>query len=50
MLHRVWRKGQDKPVVIQILLFEGSIETTIWNTVKTKKQLSDLFMSIKGEV
>ena len=50
MLHRVWRKGQAKPVTIDVLLFENSIETTIWNTVKTKKHLSDLFMSIKGEI
>lgn len=48
MIHRCWRKGQNKPVQIEVLLFAGSIEDKIWNAVQTKQKLNDLFMSIKG--
>ena len=48
MIHRCWRKGQVKPVQIEVLLFAGSIEDKIWNAVQTKQKLNDLFMSIKG--
>lgn len=48
MLHRVWRMGQTKPVQIDILTHKDTIETKIWNTVKNKERLADLFMSIKG--
>lgn len=48
MLHRLWRMGQDKPVKVEILTFKNTIETKIWNTVKNKETLADLFMSIKG--
>ena len=49
MLHRIWRRGQESECLIQILIFNGSIETKIWHTVMAKKKLADLFMSIKGE-
>lgn len=48
MLHRVWRQGQEKQTDIKILLFNNTIETTIWNAVNTKKKLADLFMMAKG--
>ena len=48
MLHRVWRMGQNENVKIDILTFENTIETKIWNTVRNKEKLADLFMSIKG--
>lgn len=48
MLHRVWRMGQTDDVVIDILIFEDTVETKIWNTVKNKEKLADLFMAIKG--
>lgn len=49
MLHRIWRRGQESECLIQVLIFNESIETKIWNTVMAKKKLADLFMSIKGE-
>lgn len=48
MMHRVWRIGQTEDVKIYILTFKDTIETQIWNTVKNKEKLSQLFMSIKG--
>lgn len=48
MLHRVWRMGQDENVSIKILIFKDTVETKIWNTVRNKERLADLFMSIKG--
>lgn len=48
MLHRVWRMGQDEEVTIDVLVFKDTVETKIWNTVKNKERLADLFMSIKG--
>ena len=48
MLHRVWRMGQTDQVNIDILTFKDTIETKIWNTVKNKEKLANLFMSIKG--
>jgi hypothetical protein len=48
MLHRVWRMGQDEDVQIDILTFKDTVETKIWNTVRNKEKLADLFMSIKG--
>lgn len=49
MLHRVWRMGQDEDVQIDVLTFKDTIETKIWNTVRNKEKLADLFMSIKGD-
>ena len=48
MLHRVWRMGQTQDVKIQILLFDKTVENKIWNAVKNKEKLADLFMAIKG--
>ena len=47
MLHRVFRKGQEKDVKLDILVFKNTIEIKIWYTVKNKKMLADLFMSMK---
>ena len=49
MIHRIWRMGQEKDVKITVLIFEDSVETKVWNAVKNKERLADLFMSIKGE-
>jgi SNF2 family DNA or RNA helicase len=49
MIHRVWRMGQKEDVEIVILLFGDTVETNIWNSVKNKEKLAQLFMSIKGE-
>lgn len=48
MLHRIWRIGQTEDVIIDILTFEDTIESKIWNTVKNKEKLADLFMSLKN--
>lgn len=48
MLHRVWRKGQESEVNIDVLLFKGSIESTIWKAVQTKQTFSDLFYAIRN--
>lgn len=48
MIHRVWRTGQTSNVIIDVLLFDNTVETKIWNTVQNKERLADLFMSIKG--
>ena len=49
MIHRIWRMGQEKDVKITVLIFEDTVETKVWNAVKNKERLADLFMSIKGE-
>lgn len=48
MLHRVWRMGQTKPVQIDVLINDNTIEDKIWSTVQRKESLANLFMSIKG--
>ncbi len=48
MIHRIWRMGQTENVEIDVLTFKDTIETKIWNTVRNKEKLADLFMSIKG--
>lgn len=48
MLHRVYRMGQQEDVRLDILLHKDTIETKIWNAVKNKEKLADLFMAIKG--
>lgn len=48
MLHRIYRMGQKDNVQIDILLHENTVETKIWDAVKNKERLADLFMSIKG--
>ena len=48
MLHRVWRTGQEKDTLIQVLIFKGSVEEQIYNAVIKKKNMHDLFMSVKG--
>ena len=48
MLHRVWRMGQNEAVRIDILTFAGTVETKIWNAVKTKQKFADLFMSLRS--
>lgn len=48
MLHRVWRMGQNNAVQIDILTFGGTVETKIWDAVKTKQKFADLFMSLRS--
>lgn len=48
MLHRVYRMGQTKPVQIDVLIAEGTVERQIWRSVQNKERMSDLFMRIKG--
>ena len=48
MLHRIWRMGQDENVRIDVLTFKDTVETKIWNTVRNKERLANLFMAIKG--
>lgn len=48
MLHRIWRMGQDKQCEIVVLTFEGTTDEDIWETVKHKEVLADLFMRVKG--
>ena len=48
MLHRVWRMGQTKPVLVDVLTFKNTVETKIWNAVQNKEKLAQLFMAIKG--
>ena len=47
MLHRVWRTGQEDKTLIQVLIFKNSIEEKIYKAVRNKKNMHDLFMSIK---
>ena len=47
MLHRVWRMGQKNKVTIDVLMFDQTVETKIWNAVQNKERLAELFMSIK---
>lgn len=47
MLHRIWRMGQTNKVTIDVLIFDKTIETKIWNSVQNKERLAELFMSIK---
>ena len=47
MLHRVWRMGQKNKVIIDVLMFDQTVETKIWNAVQNKERLAELFMSIK---
>lgn len=48
MLHRVWRMGQTRPVLVDVLTFKNTVETKIWNAVQNKEKLAQLFMAIKG--
>ena len=49
MLHRVWRTGQEDSTLIEVLIFKDSIEEKIYSAVRSKKNMHDLFMSVKGE-
>lgn len=48
MLHRIYRIGQTDDVSIKILIHKDTVETKIWNAVKTKENFANLFMAIKG--
>lgn len=48
MLHRCWRKGQEKDTKLYILLFNETVEEDIWKTVENKQTMAELFYSIKG--
>lgn len=47
MLHRLYRLGQKIPTEIIVLQHEDTVEKQIWNAVKTKQGMHDLYMSIK---
>lgn len=47
MLHRLYRLGQKIPTEIIVLQHEGTVEKQIWDAVKTKQNMHDLYMSIK---
>lgn len=49
MLHRVWRMGQENETLVQVLVFKNSIEEKIYDAVMGKKNMHDLFMSVKGD-
>lgn len=49
MLHRVWRKGQEQEVNIDILIYKNSIESKIWKIVHNKQTFSDLFYAMKAD-
>lgn len=49
MLHRVWRMGQENETLVQVLVFKNSVEEKIYNAVMGKKNMHDLFMSVKGD-
>lgn len=46
MYHRIYRIGQKEQIEIDVLLYKGTIEETIWWAVKGKHTLSTLFFSI----
>lgn len=48
MLHRAWRIGQKEQVNIYVLLAKDTIEEDIWDAVRNKEKLADLFMRVKG--
>lgn len=48
MCHRCWRKEQTEKVVVDILLFEKSVEEQIWRAVDQKQTAAELFMAIKN--
>lgn len=50
MLHRVWRMGQEKDVSIIVLVNDGTIEESIWKSVKNKESFANTFMNIKGGI
>ena len=50
MLHRIWRTGQTNDVNINILVANGTCEEDIWNAVKCKQDLSNLFMQVKERI
>lgn len=50
MIHRCWRIGQKNKCTVNILIMRNSIEEKIWNVVKGKQKVHDLYMSIKSAV
>lgn len=54
MIHRCWRRGQDKPCEVDFLCNElkedtHHVERKIWNSLRTKQSIHDCLMSIKNK-
>jgi len=47
MIHRLWRLGQSIPTIVTVLQHEGTVEKQIWDAVKDKQKMHDLYMSIR---
>lgn len=51
MIHRCWRRGQDKPCNVTFLINDPGdkykVEWKIWNSLRTKQSIHDTLMSIK---
>lgn len=50
MCKRVWRMGQTKPVQVDILIADNTMEEKVWKIVNNKQKLADLFFAIKSGV
>lgn len=50
MCKRVWRMGQTKPVQVDILIADNTMEENVWKIVNNKQKLADLFFAIKSGV
>ena len=51
MIHRCWRRGQERPCKVTFLINETGdkykIEEKIWNSLRNKQSIHDALMSIK---
>lgn len=53
MIHRCWRRGQDKPCQVEFLCNEvkadtHKVERKIWESLRNKQSIHDCLMSIKN--
>lgn len=53
MIHRCWRRGQEKPCKVTFLINEvkddkNHVEQKIWKALERKQSIHDMLMSIKG--
>ena len=49
MLHRIWRLGQEDQTIVDVLILKDTVEEKIYSAVIGKKNMHDLFMSVKGD-
>lgn len=51
MIHRCWRRGQDKPCKVEFLINDPGdkykVELKIWESLRNKQSIHDTLMSIK---